>query len=494
MDEGELRLAILQYLRGGHDTGKGAGTFCFEDSAKRAGPRGEQGQALFAPKTPQKEPVPGPRRVVLLVDEADALPVRLLEELRALTNIAVDGLPLVSLVLSGGPILEERFADPQLDMFAQRIAARCYLATLSREETLQYVRSQVAAAGMKPERLFTEDALEAIHAATGGVPRMINQLGDQLVWMAGETGCAPLDATLVQQAWSDLQQLPAPWNTEGHGGVAGAADDGTIEFGDLDSADMALLDISAEDEAIRIGRDEPDADDDMPASIPIATARPNHVTAVADEFEATIEAAEHLLESFDQFEGMELRTEVKAPREADRRQAGIGDFGQHNGASFLAARADEQAPPPAAENPFDEPFDEEEIVLDPYAAFESEMLQSAPTVLNRLDRAFAGELHRCVQLSVRPTGPSLSVQRPETETAVATLPRAAVADAKVAELSPVAATASELLTQLPMEPALSRELIVIEDDEEAVAAIVPGQQFRRLFSRLEAGCGRGALG
>jgi hypothetical protein len=99
-----------------------------------------------------------------------------------------------------------------------------------------------------------------------------------------------------------------------------------------------------------------------------------------------------------------------------------------------------------------------------------------------------------VLLSVRPTGPSLSVQRPETETAVATLPRAAVADAKAAELSPVAATASEVLTQLPMEPALSRELIVIEDDEEAVAAIVPGQQFRRLFSRLEAGCGRGALG
>jgi hypothetical protein len=490
MDEGELRLAILQYLRGA-ETAAGDTRDAAVTGTTRQHTHADVGMApkqAMEAKTLAKW-----RRVVLLVDEADALPVRLLEELRALTNIAVDGLPLVSLVLAGGPILEERFADPQLDMFAQRIAARCYLATLSREETLQYVRSQVAAAGMKPERLFTEDALEAIHAATGGVPRMINQLGDQLVWMAEETGCAPLDATLVQQAWSDLQQLPAPWNTESHGGVAGAGNDGTIEFGDLDSMDVALLDTSVEKEAIEIGGLH-DADDDMPASIPIAMARPHRVTAVVDDFEATIEAAEHLLESFDQFEGMELRTESKAPTEPGLRQGNKTNFGQHNEGSFLEKRGDEQAPPPAAENPFDEPFDEEEIVLDPYAAFESEVLQSAPTVLNRLDPTFAGELHRCAQRSVQSTGPSLSVQPPEAE-ADWTLPRAAaVVEAKAADLSTVVTTAREARTQLPMEPAISRELIVIEDDEETVAAIVPGKQFRRLFSRLEAGCGRGALG
>ena len=79
MDEGELRLSIQQHLRG-------------------------------------KE---GPRRLVLLVDEADSLPVRLLEELRVLTNVAAEGLPLVSLVLAGGPILEERFAEPGLEKWLE---------------------------------------------------------------------------------------------------------------------------------------------------------------------------------------------------------------------------------------------------------------------------------------------------------------------------------------------------------------------------------------
>ncbi|MBA3484872.1 MAG: AAA family ATPase, partial [Pirellulales bacterium] len=298
MDEGELRLAILSHL-------KGAKT----PADAKASPDASR-LRLSA------------RRLLLLVDEADTLPIRLLEELRVLTNVAVDGLPLVSLVLAGGPILEERFADPSLDMFSQRIAARCYLAPLGREETLQYVRSQVAAVGVKPEKLFTPDALEAIQAATGGVPRLVNQLGDQLVWMAEETGCAPLDATLVQQAWSDLQQLPAPWDTADHPATAstGSASASVIEFGELD----APVGQPFQGDLL---------DDDSPASIPIASGRLNR--AVLDiEFSASIDATEDLIESFDAFDELELVAE-----DAD-----------------LA----EDSATPAAANPFDERFDDEE--------------------------------------------------------------------------------------------------------------------------------------
>jgi type II secretory pathway predicted ATPase ExeA len=414
MDEGELRLSIQQHLRG-------------------------------------KE---GPRRLVLLVDEADSLPVRLLEELRVLTNVAAEGLPLVSLVLAGGPSLEERFAEPGLEKFSQRIAARCYLAPMGREETLQYVRSQIAAVGIKPEKLFAPDALEAIYAATGGVPRVINQLGDQLVWMAEETGCTPLDATLVQQAWSDLQQLPAPWN---HDGAAAKSNAGSsvIEFGELDGASFGYD--SADEE------DEYEADDEMPASIPIAAARPGRHILEVDPLDVTLDTAEYLLDSFDHF--------------------------QEFGALELRAADPPEPPPaeepeqPAAANPFAEPFDEEEIVLDPYAVFESELLRSAPQVINRLDRAFASELHRCVQMATsKPAAPARSGGVAKSTAVVAPAEKAATA-----LLEPPIRLHETRLSEAaaPAPKSAASDLLIIEDDDATTAAVVQGRQFRRLFSNLE---------
>ena len=76
-----------------------------------------------------------PDGMLLVIDEAHSLPLRLLEELRMLTNISRDGKPMVRLVLSGGCVLEERLANPRLDSFSQRIVARCYLEPLNRSET-----------------------------------------------------------------------------------------------------------------------------------------------------------------------------------------------------------------------------------------------------------------------------------------------------------------------------------------------------------------------
>jgi type II secretory pathway predicted ATPase ExeA len=412
MDEGELRLSIQQHLRG-------------------------------------KE---GPRRLVLLVDEADSLPVRLLEELRVLTNVAADGMPLVSLVLAGGPILEERFAEPGLEKFSQRIAARCYLAPLGREETFQYVRAQVNAAGIAPEKLFALDALEAIYAATGGVPRVINQLGDQLVWMAEETGCMPLDGALVQQAWSDLQQLPAPWNHDGAAAVSkSTAGSSVIEFGELDG------------ETIEYGlAEDDDAEDEMPASIPITAGRPNRMMLEVDPLDVTLDTAESLLESFHHFEefgDMELRA-----------------------AEPLAAAPEEEPEQPAAANPFAEPFDEEEIVLDPYAAFESELLRSAPQVVNRLDRAFASELHRCVQIATSKSSPGA---RPSGAPKPAVAGGATANGAPLLE-APIRLHESRAVEAAPASPKPAADaVLIVEDDDATTAAVVQGRQFRRLFSNLE---------
>ena len=99
-----------------------------------------------------------PAGLLLLVDEAQSLSIALLDELRVLTNLIRGGVPRVRLVLAGASALEESFAHPELESFSQRLSARCYLSPFSREETTQFVRAQLAAAGAAPEKVFAADA------------------------------------------------------------------------------------------------------------------------------------------------------------------------------------------------------------------------------------------------------------------------------------------------------------------------------------------------
>ena len=129
-------------------------------------------------------------------------------------------------------------------------------------------------------------------------------------------------------------------------------------------------------------------------------------------------------------------------------------------------------------------------MLDPYSAFESDLLRTAPHVINRLDRAFAGELHRCVQ---RATGKTAA------KPLAATAPRRSELklDLEFDDLAPVRLHHASESTSAPATAVArptSSELLLIEDEDDASrAAIVPARQFRRLFSALES-TGRSQLG
>ncbi len=173
-DEGELRLSLLDTLLSGDDATQG---------------------------------------LLLLVDEAQALAVHLLEELRLLTNLSRGGAPRVRLVLAGLPALEEKLTSPELQSFSQRLAARCYLAPLTRSETAQYVQAQLAASHAEAEGLFNAPALESVFTATDGVPRLVNQVCVRAVELADAQGLKRIDAAVIQAAWADLQQLPSAWES-----------------------------------------------------------------------------------------------------------------------------------------------------------------------------------------------------------------------------------------------------------------------------------------
>ncbi len=190
MDEGELRLALLDHL----------------SSAEEC-----------------------PEGVLLLVDEAHTLPLRLLDEIRMLTNLVAGGKPRIRLVLAGGTVLEERFASPKLESFSQRLAARCYLEAFNLSETAAYIGAELTRAGGCGQRLFPPEACHAVYRATDGVPRLVNQVCDHALVLAFAAGKPAIEPATIEEAWSDLQQLPTPWSSE----EKGPKSSGVVEFGSV---------------------------------------------------------------------------------------------------------------------------------------------------------------------------------------------------------------------------------------------------------------------
>ena len=189
-------------------------------------------------------PETAPSGILLLVDEAHTLSPKLLEELRLLTNFARNGQPRARLVLIGNMRLEDTFAHPQMDSFNQRLAARCYLQPMSRDQTMDFVRHQLRAVQVEPATLVTNDALRTLYAASEGVPRLVNQVMDHALVFGITTGQCPISAALIEEAWSDLQQLPAPWHSSNAPEKPNAVSTGQIEFGELRDEDEESFDES----------------------------------------------------------------------------------------------------------------------------------------------------------------------------------------------------------------------------------------------------------
>lgn len=147
--------------------------------------------------------------IVILVDEANLLPIRLMEELRLLTNFASKDRSRVSVLLVGNMSLEERLASPYLMSFNQRVGARAYLQPLTTAEVANYVRQQIQLAGAS-QTIFDDSAIEAIAQRSQGVPRLVNQICDHSLLLAALGDETTLDADGIEEAWADLQRLPAP--------------------------------------------------------------------------------------------------------------------------------------------------------------------------------------------------------------------------------------------------------------------------------------------
>lgn len=147
---------------------------------------------------------------VVIVDEAQLLAGKAaFDELRLLTNLTADDRPLVGLLLVGQPELRQRLRRRGGEAFAQRVGVAYHLGALDRDETEAYLRHRLEVAGRR-EPLFTRDAVEAIHARSGGLPRRMNQVAQNAMLEAFGRDAEVIDAAVVEAAAADLDRHLGP--------------------------------------------------------------------------------------------------------------------------------------------------------------------------------------------------------------------------------------------------------------------------------------------
>lgn len=145
------------------------------------------------------------RSVVLLIDEAQAMPLETLEALRLLSNLETEKRKLLQIVLFGQPELDEKLHQPSVRQLLQRIAFHYRLRGLSREEVALYITHRLRVAGYRSEGLFSSGAVRALYQGSGGTPRLINILAHKALLAVFGEGKQAVKRHHVRQAAKDTE-------------------------------------------------------------------------------------------------------------------------------------------------------------------------------------------------------------------------------------------------------------------------------------------------
>ena len=141
---------------------------------------------------------------VLVIDEAQNLSLGVMEEIRILAELEKRE-KLLQVVLVGQPELRDNLRLPQMRQVEQRVTVRCELTPLSFRDVTEYVQHRLRVAADTPGGVeFTGGALEAVHLASGGVPRLINLVCDRALQRAFDARRKTIDRDIVSAAVRDL--------------------------------------------------------------------------------------------------------------------------------------------------------------------------------------------------------------------------------------------------------------------------------------------------
>ena len=152
------------------------------------------------------------RRTLLVVDEAQALSVSAVEELRMLSNFQAGGRAMLQVVLLGQPEFRDRLhGESHLEQLRQRVVAIHHLEPMGPEEVDAYMAHRLLRVGWKGKPDFTVDAFAAFHTASGGVPRQLNSIANRVMLHAALSESVLIDADAVEAVVADMRaDLPVP--------------------------------------------------------------------------------------------------------------------------------------------------------------------------------------------------------------------------------------------------------------------------------------------
>jgi general secretion pathway protein A len=147
------------------------------------------------------------RKVMLVVDEAQNLSQKVLEEVRLLSGVEATKEKTLRIILAGQPELNDKLDAPELEQMAQRIRLRFHLTALTMSDTRAYILHRLEVAGSLGREIFTSDTFDTIYRFTGGVPRLINTLCDTAMLSASNDGRDMVTLADVRAAINELQWM-----------------------------------------------------------------------------------------------------------------------------------------------------------------------------------------------------------------------------------------------------------------------------------------------
>jgi general secretion pathway protein A len=153
------------------------------------------------------------RQPILIIDEAQNLNLKLLEEVRLLSNLESDKHKLLQIVLVGQPELRKTLSRPELAQLKQRISISCHIQPLGVGETGEYIRYRLEKAGQRDAVSFCEESIDIINQFSHGIPRLINVFCDFLMLAAFVEKTREWNPELLRDVVGELEAENRLWES-----------------------------------------------------------------------------------------------------------------------------------------------------------------------------------------------------------------------------------------------------------------------------------------
>ena len=151
------------------------------------------------------------KRVLVCLDEAQAMPLESMEVLRLLTNLETEKRKLMQVVLFGQPELNERLKHHSVRQLRQRISFQYDLKGLKKDELERYLRHRLQIAGYQGDTLFNNSAVTLLHRVSRGTPRLVNIMAHKALLLAFGQGKQQVTASHIRSAVADTPEASKDW-------------------------------------------------------------------------------------------------------------------------------------------------------------------------------------------------------------------------------------------------------------------------------------------